>query len=266
MESPKLGKMAIVFSVVTVTKNNLLGLKKTINSLRFLNDLNYEHIVIDAESNDGTILFLASLKTDIKFLSEKDLGPYDGMNKGVKLSKGKWVLFLNAGDELVSADALKNLLETADKNGCDIAYGDHLYKGKLIKADCIHKLHTQLLGGDIKSWLRYHPCHQSIIAKKDILLKKPFSLKYQIAADWEWLEICRQEKYFVRYIAGAIANYEAGGLSAKKFPRCVAEWHQVCILALRKKSSLHRKIFFNIMCKHLRKKQSPLRRLISWLK
>lgn len=257
--------MAIDLSIVTVTKNNLLGLKKTINSLRFLNDLNYEHIVIDGESTDGTNLFLTYLKTHIKFLSEKDLGPYDGMNKGVKQCTGNWVLFLNAGDELVSAEALKNLLETADKNGCDVAYGDHLYKDKLIKADCIHTLHTQLLAGDVKSWLRHHPCHQSIIAKKTILIKRPFNLKYQIAAEWEWLEICRQEKYVVRYIPGAVANYEAGGLSSKKFTRCVGEWHKVCILALEKKSSSHRKIFLDIICKYLRKNQSLLRRLVSWL-
>jgi hypothetical protein len=175
------------------------------------------------------------------------------------------VLFLNAGDELVSAEALKNLWETADKNGCDVAYGDHLYKDKLIKADCIHTLHTQLLAGDVKSWLRHHPCHQSIIAKKTILIKRSFNLKYQIAADWEWLEICRQEKYVVRYIAGVIANYEAGGLSSKKFTRCVAEWHKVCIVALGKKHMHYRKVFLDIIRRHLKKTESPLRRLLRCL-
>jgi putative colanic acid biosynthesis glycosyltransferase len=257
--------MAVDLSIITVTKNNLLGLKKTINSLRFLNDLNYEHIVIDGESTDGTILFLTSLKNHIKFLSEKDLGPYDGMNKGVKQCTGNWVLFLNAGDELVSAEALKNLWETADKNGCDVAYGDHFYKGKLIEADCIHNLHTKLLAGDVAGWLCRHPCHQSIIAKKTLLINRPFNLKYQIAADWEWLEICRQEKCGIHYTPGAIANYEAGGLSAKKFTRCVAEWHKVCILTLGKKHVSYRKVFLDIIRRHLKKTKSPLRRLLRCL-
>jgi glycosyltransferase involved in cell wall biosynthesis len=257
--------MVVDLSIVTVAKNNLLGLKKTINSLRLLHNLNYEHIVIDGESTDGTIPFLASLKTNIKFFSEKDLGPYDAMNKGVEKCTGNWVLFLNAGDTLISTEALKNLWETACKIGCDVAYGDHFYKGKLIKADCIHNLHAKLLTGDVTGWLRRQPCHQSIIARKTVLINRPFNLKYQIAADREWLEICRQEKRGIHYIPGAIANYEAGGLSAKKFTRCVAEWHKVCILALGKKHMPYRKIFLDMIRRHLKKTKSPLRRLLRWL-
>ncbi len=86
-------------SIITVTYNNLEGLKNTAKSVLPLTK-NCEWIIIDGDSNDGTKSFLESLpkQDNIKYISEKDNGIYDAMNKGIKLSQGRYLNFMNSGD------------------------------------------------------------------------------------------------------------------------------------------------------------------------
>lgn len=94
-------KFNISISVVTVTYNNVLGLVKTIDSLRKLEHKPDEILVIDGGSNDGTLEVLKKYSIDLpelKFVSERDKGIYDAMNKGKLLAKGQVVHYLNAGD------------------------------------------------------------------------------------------------------------------------------------------------------------------------
>lgn len=87
-----------MLSIITVTKNNLIGLKNTIKSTNFLKktNLHYEIIIIDGQSKDGTVKYLKKNKN--KFLSEEDKNIFDAFNKGIKLAKFKYVWMLNAGD------------------------------------------------------------------------------------------------------------------------------------------------------------------------
>ena len=88
------------FSIITVTLNSKLDLIKTINSLKNQKFKNFEYIVIDGNSNDGTKEIINdNLDIIDKWISEKDLGIYDAMNKGIKLSEGKYIGMLNAGDK-----------------------------------------------------------------------------------------------------------------------------------------------------------------------
>ena len=103
-------KKKILISIVIVSLNTKKDFIKTLNS-SINQSLKYkEIIVIDGLSNDGTVNFINKNKKKIsKIVIEKDEGIYDAMNKGIKLSKGKWIMFMNSGDLFYNENVLKKL-------------------------------------------------------------------------------------------------------------------------------------------------------------
>jgi len=101
-----------ILSIVTVNLNNKSGLKKTLSSLAFQKKKKVEIIVIDGGSKDGSIDIIKEYSKIIDYyVSEKDINLYDAMNKGIKYSKNKYVMFINSGDNLLSKkNILKKLL------------------------------------------------------------------------------------------------------------------------------------------------------------
>ena len=95
-----------ILSIITVNYNNNIGLIKTLESVKKQTFLSYEHIIIDADSKDGskeTILKYEKETTHLTYwCSEPDRGIYDGMNKGIDRANGKYLYFLNSGDILIS--------------------------------------------------------------------------------------------------------------------------------------------------------------------
>ena len=100
----------IMFSVITVCFNVKEKLEYTVNSILNQSGNNYELIIVDGASTDGTYEFLKnySVRENVKIVSEKDNGLYDAMNKGISLSKGRFIIFMNAGDIFDKSDVLKN--------------------------------------------------------------------------------------------------------------------------------------------------------------
>jgi len=87
------------FSIITIVRNDLVGLQKTFESVISQTYTNAEWIVIDGASNDGCVKYIESLEIkNFRWISEPDKGIYDAMNKGIKLAQGKYINFLNAGD------------------------------------------------------------------------------------------------------------------------------------------------------------------------
>lgn len=108
-------------SIITITYNDLLNLKSTVDSVLIQLNEQIEYWIIDGASKDGTYDYLCHLK-DVNWISESDSGIYDAMNKGINLAKGEWILFLNAGDLLLH-DVLNKLLPEL-KNEHDCYFGD----------------------------------------------------------------------------------------------------------------------------------------------
>ena len=94
---------APLISVITVVYNGASTLKKTIDSVAKQNYLNIEYIIIDGGSTDNTVQIIEEYSHRINFwISEKDNGIYDAMNKGIRLAKGDWIYFLNADDKFTA--------------------------------------------------------------------------------------------------------------------------------------------------------------------
>ena len=115
-------------SIITVNKNNADGLEKTCQSVAWQTFENFEWIVIDGASNDNSVDIIKKYAYKMAhWISEPDTGIYNAMNKGIKLAKGDYCLFLNSGDWLFSPDALKEAFDIIkDLDDADVYYGDCL--------------------------------------------------------------------------------------------------------------------------------------------
>lgn len=190
--------MQKIISIITVTKNDILRLKKTINSLsNFYNDNRYEHIIIDGGSSDGTIGYLESLKNkrNIIIRSAVDGGIYDAMNAGIQLSNGKFLNFLNCGDCItISSERLIECIEPyLEKSPADIlcfSFEEDL--GSAIKQRRIREITDYKL-----------PCsHQAMLFMAEYIKSSLYSVKYRIAADFDLYSRASSSRVL------AVDNYE----------------------------------------------------------
>lgn len=197
----------IVLSIITVTYNNAYGLKETVESVAKQSFGNYEHIVIDGSSSDGSIEFLTEQSNNKKliYLSENDSGIFNAMNKGIYLANGDWLLFLNAGDKFPTDNTLANLSSSGalEDDQLDLIYGDKLdSQGRLIKA--AQDL-TSLYFGEMPA------CHQSIFFRKNI----EYNESFRIYGDIDLLSKIYISKPNYRYVEIPISTFEGGGVSSK---------------------------------------------------
>lgn len=170
-------------SIVTVVYNANKELKKTIQSINKQSNQNFEYIVVDGMSTDGTIDTITTESRINKYLIEKDNGIYDAMNKAINLVTGDIILFLNAGDEFYDANVVEEIVTKCNIINFDIAYGDVILQNKNSK---ILKVQPK----DINKLYLYtnNLCHQSMIFSKEIFKNIGlFDYKEKIFADYKYL-------------------------------------------------------------------------------
>lgn len=120
--------MKLLLSIITINYNNAKGLESTIRSIISQTYKNFEYLIVDGDSNDGSKMIADRYIANIDYyISEMDTGIFNAMNKGIKASKGKYLLFLNSGDILNDSNALRTFIEHQDFQG-DIIYGDYQFE------------------------------------------------------------------------------------------------------------------------------------------
>lgn len=162
-----------MLSIITINKDNRVGLQKTIDSLKSLGERNYQWVCIDSVSTDGSVELANQFKTQNDVVvSEKDSGIYNAMNKGISLARGDYVLFLNSGDTLSpkiqSLDFMKSVA------GYDLALFGFEIRNTLRKPRS-------------NSWRFWSmpTSHQAIVYSSALLKQNLFDESYRFAADFE---------------------------------------------------------------------------------
>jgi glycosyltransferase involved in cell wall biosynthesis len=232
-------------SVITVNYNNKCGLERTINSCGGQSFADFEHIVIDANSTDGSkVLCQVTVGKGFKYISEADEGIFDGMNKGIHLSKGKWVLFMNSGDVFSDENTLLRVDEcnVFDDDDVDVIYGDkHTKSGEIIKSNldlsCLYY-------GELPA------CHQSIFFRNDI----EYDTSYKIFGDIDLMCKLYSRNLNFKYIEVPISISEGGGVSSivtfqKRIEKVKSLYNNfgiICILRNYINYSSFKKIFKNL--------------------
>lgn len=209
-------------SIITVNLNNAIGLKATLESVAQQTCQDFEHVIIDAGSTDGSVDVIREYESTIdkqksvtlKWISEPDKGIYDGMNKGIIKASGEYLYFLNSGDTLVDKSVLESLTSELAKGEEDIIvsrinftnsegiyYAD--YQPRMTKISLFHYLQTGIP-------------HQSALILRSLFTQYGvYDLQYRIVADWEFfLRALVLNTASLRYTNITIANFDGTGLTS----------------------------------------------------
>ena len=200
-------------SIITINYNERDGLKKTIQSVVSQTLAEFEYIVIDGNSSDGSKKVIEEYKDKIDHaVSEPDSGIYNAMNKGIRAAKGDYVLFMNSGDCFYKLDTLEKAAQLID-GGHGIYYGDLIYYNKKKKRyeDWIFP-NKLTLGFFIENSLP----HQGSFIKRSLFDSiSMYNENLKIASDWEFfiIAICI-EKVSYKHIGLVISEYDFTGISS----------------------------------------------------
>ncbi len=195
-----------LFSLITVTRNNLPGLQKTARSVQSQACSDTEWIIIDGASTDGTTDLLKALPANIT--SEPDTGIYNAMNKGIERASGDYLLFLNAGDQLAAPQTLQNIAQSIEGTP-DFIYGDALEDcGGALRPKPARSHHTLALG------MFTH--HQAMLYRRTALGDIRYNEDYTIAADYDLTARLLLKDTRALYLPFPICIFETGGLSQQK--------------------------------------------------
>lgn len=219
------------FSVVTVALNPGNKLQKTLDSVFCQTCTDYEVIIKDGGSTDGSMdrwreavpdtedttgkknVYGTGAASRVRLIEEPDRGIYDAMNQAVRQTEGDFILFLNCGDTLAEKSVLEQVAERIDGAGEQpplVLYGDTV---------------SAATGATIASppkitgftCYRNIPCHQSCFYSRELCREKPYDLQYKIRADYDHFLWCRYKaaaKFL--YLNFPVSVYEGGGYSESR--------------------------------------------------
>lgn len=193
-------------SIVTVVFNAHLDLEKTILSVINQTYSSFEYIVIDGGSTDGSLNIIKKYQDKIThWISESDGGIYEAMNKGVSLSSGQWINFMNAGDSFASETVIEAIFKE-DKDAYDLVCGNALI--------CYPNYQRLIKAKPIETCFDTMPfSHQTMFVKQGLLKEHPFKTQYRIAGDFDFVVWLCLAKAKVWYEDAILVNYTSGGLS-----------------------------------------------------
>ncbi len=201
----------MLLSVITVAFRNLDGVVKTWRSLRNLArdpSLSFEWIVVDGGSNDGTAEFLEKLNEEfnLRYVSEKDRGIYDAMNKGIDMAQGRYAIFLNSGD-IFHDDVAQFVRQLNRVQGNAMVMGD-----ALLDFGDGNKVRRAAKPG----WYIYHSLpasHQAIFFPLSGLKTYPYDLQYRVSSDYALTARMYKAGYPFKRLPGLVSEFSMGGVS-----------------------------------------------------
>ena len=200
------------FTVITITRNNLPGLKATFESVVSQSCRDYEFIIVDGASSDGTADFLKQHDRQISFwVSEPDTGIYNAMNKGISHARGEYLIFMNSGDvfhdENVLADALPEL------NGIPMLFGESIrWDGSI---------HSAIPDVQLKCFWGPSFPHQASFIRAELFQKYGYYREdYRCASDmFFFFEMIFLHHVPYKVISRTISDVEPGGISSGNIGR-----------------------------------------------
>ena len=205
----------MILSIITINFNNLEGLRKTIDSVLSQTWHDFEWIIIDGSSTDGSKELIedtankltASDYNPLSFwCSESDSGIYNALNKGLSHCRGTYINCMNSGDEFYDNQTLEKLFSTSHNS--DIIFGNSFHYSK-------ENAFISHYPESVDLYFLYHSniCHQAMFVKTELLKASPFDEQYRICADYaKWLELMIQGCSF-KYVPNMICRFDMTGMS-----------------------------------------------------
>ncbi len=211
-------KKGVKISIVTVCINCVCLIEKTVKSVLEQDYDNIEYIVIDGASSDGTCEVIEKYRNRIAYyISEKDSGIYDAMNKGIKAATGELIGFIGAGD-WYEQGAIRAIADTFMVRPADVVYGDvTVVDGTVYKKQDYGKV-------SLNDMYYYMPIiHPGLFVRTSLQKERPFDTSYRITADYKFLMDLYHRKCTFRYANHGIVYYLLGGVSSTRLAETIRE-------------------------------------------
>lgn len=200
-------------SMITVCYNSAKTIEDTLKSVLSQTYKDYEYIIVDGKSKDNTLDIIKryekKFKGKLKYISEKDKGLYDAMNKGIKMASGDIIGIINSDDVIASSNVFELVIKTFKKNKCD-----GVYSNLLIKDENLDKVVRTFKSGRGNYKKGFYPPHPTLYLKKNVYDDLGyFDLQYRIAADYDFmLRVMKNDKK-LEFVDEYFTYMRAGGTS-----------------------------------------------------
>lgn len=202
------------FTIITVCLNTENQISETIASVLEQTCTDFEYIIKDGVSKDRTVSIAQSYSPafaergiPFRIISQPDKGIYDAMNQAAQVALGKWVLYMNAGDQFADRYVLSMVEQHGHLEAADIVYGD-----RVESADAGYMYRKAYPLERMRDRLPF--CHQSVFAKKSLYDELPYSLKYRLCSDYAFFFHWYQEEKRFAYLPIAICIFDRHGVSS----------------------------------------------------
>lgn len=207
-------------SVITIVYNNVQHIERTMLSVINQTYADIEYIVVDGASTDGTVDIIKKYEHRIaRWISEKDTGIYNAMNKGLAMATGDYVLFMNSGDEIYAPDTVEQVFASAPN--ADIYYGETEMIDENGQSSGRRRHRTPETFSYKSFRFGMSVSHQAIYVRRTIA--GSYNEVYQLSADIDWVLNAVKKAGLIVNTQQYVARYLVGGMSKKKHRQSLEE-------------------------------------------
>ena len=216
-------------SIITINYNNHEGLKKTAESVLAQSWRDFEWIIIDGASTDGSREYIIDLNEELAqngwnpisyWCSEPDKGIFNAMNKGIDKAKGEYLNFMNSGDHFLDKDTLGKVAGLIAANNADVFYGDCVLDYGERKETRVHPSSL-----DIYELIVLPLCHQAMFFSRSVFKDEQYDEQYKISCDCVKNIKLMLDGYHFRKIDIVVCVFDKHGISTSSIVRNVEEYH-----------------------------------------
>lgn len=200
-------------TIITVCYNSASTIKDTFESVLNQDYDNYEYLVIDGKSKDTTLEIIKEYEKKfngrMRYISEKDKGLYDAMNKGIKMASGDIIGLINSDDILASNHVFSSINKSFNMHNCDGVYSNLIFKDQNLN-NIVRKFHSKK--GNYK--LGWFPPHPTLYLKKEVYKRYGnYDINYRIAADYDFMVRIMKKNIKLQYVDDIFVIMRVGGVS-----------------------------------------------------
>ena len=244
-------------SIITITYNSAKSLPRTLESVQSQIYPDIEHVIVDGASTDGTPSLIenyAKQYKNVRWISEKDKGIYNALNKGIAMATGDVIGFLHSDDVLFSNRSIEQIAAAFEDKNIDVVYGDLQYcrEGKIVrrwKSNAFHPCSLKY------GWM---PPHPTVYVRREVYQQVgEYDEWFRISADYDMMLRIFTAGYKSKYIPEVLVSMETGGASNKNTKARLSKTQEDYIVLKKNHVGAG---YLTVACKQLRKLRQFLRK------
>lgn len=244
-------------SIITITLNSAKTLPRTLESVQSQAYPEIEHIIVDGASTDSTpslIECYAKQHKNVRWISEKDNGIYNALNKGIAMATGDVIGLLHSDDVFFSPHSIEQIAAAFEDQKIDVVYGDlqYCWGGKIVRRWKSNTFHPHSLK---YGWM---PPHPTVYVRKEVYAQVgKYDERFRISADYDMMLRIFGAKYRSCYLPEVLVSMEMGGASNKDVRALLSKTQEDYIVLKKNHVGAG---YLTVVCKQLRKLRQFLRK------